>query len=194
MKHTLLQIQLRKRTRRALTQTEMVVSLAVISMLCAVMVVGVMFLQRNFKASGNYVAKESAQMRLLDYLALDLRRALTVNANNTNGSIQLTMPDFYQTDGTPRTPQIKAGLAYYGNPANPKRVSYFRRNNDLVRQEGTTETKVASDVQDFNVSFRDEGQVIEVRVSFIPTFSRAGGSREGTTTICRTLLRNKRQS
>lgn len=185
---------LSRASRRAFTQVEMLVSLAVISMLCAAVIVGALVIQRSFRASTNYVAKEAAQMRLLDYLALDLRRALSVTTNNSTGSIELTMPDFYQSDGTPRMPTIQSGLAYYGDPSAPVKVKYYRSNGTLIRQQGSQVTNVATEVEDFNVSFRDEGQVIEVKVSFVPTFRRSGGAREGTTTVCRTLLRNKRQS
>jgi type II secretory pathway pseudopilin PulG len=183
-----------QKARRAITQVEMLVSAAVISILCAAIAVGAIMIQRNFRASGNYVAKEAAQMRLLDYLALDLRRALTVKTNNTTGTIELTMPDFYQSDGVPRMPTIKSGMAYYGNPSAPVQVKYYRSAGQLIREQNSQITNVATDVQDFDVTFRDEGQVIEVKVSFIPTFRPSGGSREGTTTVCRTLLRNKRQT
>lgn len=192
--NTVLPIRCRSGARRALTQVEMLVTLAVVSILCAAIVVGTILIQRSFRASEKYVAKEASQMRLLDYLSLDLRRALTVHANNQSGTIELTMPDFYQSDGTPRMPTIKSGMAHYGNPSAPVRVRYYRSNGRLIREQNSEVTNVAGDVEDFNVSFRDEGQVIEVRVSFIPTFRPAGGSREGTTTVCRTLLRNKRQS
>jgi hypothetical protein len=183
-----------RKKRRALTQVEMMVSAAVLSMLCAAVVVGAIVIQRSFRATGNYVMKEAAQMRLLDYMSLDLRRALTVSTNNGEGSIELTMPDFYQSDGTRRLPFIQGGMAYYGNPASPVQVKYYRANGKLFRQEGGNITNIATDVEDFNVTFRDEGQVIEVSVSFVPTFRPSGGSREGTTTVSRTLLRNKRQS
>lgn len=180
--------------RRALTQVEVMVSAAVLSLLCAAVVVGALVIQRSFRATGNYVMKEAAQMRLLDYMALDLRRALTVNTDDGSESIELTVPDFYQPDGTRRQPHIQGGMAYYGNPAAPVQVRYYRANGKLFRQVGSTITNIAAEVEDFNVTFRDEGQVIEVSVSFVPTFRPSGGSREGTTTVCRTLLRNKRQS
>ncbi len=184
-----------RRGLRALTQAEMLVSLAVIAILAAGMAVGAITLQRSFQASQAYAQKEADQMRVLDYLARDLRGALTVQTNNTDGSIKLTLPDYYQTDGTPRDPHIVGNMAYYGDPAKPVQVTYAKQGGNLVRQEGTKVTNLAKDVQDFNVSFQDEGQVIQVSISFLPIFQRGGtGNRVGTTTVCRTLLRNKRQS
>jgi type II secretory pathway pseudopilin PulG len=185
--------RLGRHLQNAFTQAEMLVSLAVVTLLCAGLVTSVILLQRNFKASTAYVAKEASQMRLLDFLALDLRRALTVGVDNSTGSINLTLPDYYGSDGTPRIPQIANGLAYYGNPANPVSVRYYKANGGLYRQENNQVTTIATDIQDFNVAFRDEGQVIEVSVSFVPTFQKTGGNRAGTTTITRTLLRNKRR-
>lgn len=185
----------RTAARRGFTQVEMFVSLAVLGILSAAMAIGAITIQRSFQASQSYTQKEADQMRLLDYLAVDLRNALTVQTDNATGTIQLALPDYYQTDGTPREPHIVHGMAYYGDPSQPVQVSYSRQNGTLVRQEGSKTTAVAKDVQDFNVAFRDEGQVIEVSVSFVPTFQNSGGgNRPGTTTICRTLLRNKRQS
>lgn len=182
------------RAARAFTQAEMLVSLAVLVILTAAVAIGAITIQRSFKASQAYAEKEADQMRLLDYLAMDLRGALTVATNNTTGTITMTVPDYYQTDGSPRDPHIVSGMAYYGDPSKPVQVSYYKQNGAIIRKEGTKITKVATDVQDFNVAFQDEGQVIQVSVSFIPTFRNGGGDRTGTTTVCRTLLRNKRQS
>src|SRR6185369_3911424 len=159
---------IQQRARRAFTQAEMLVSLAVLALLSAAMAVGAITIQRSFQASQNYAQKEADQMRLLDYLALDLRGALTVHTDNATGTIQLTMPDYYQADGTPRDPHIVNGMAYYGDPTQPIHVTYSKQNGTLVRQEGTRITNVAKDVQDFNVAFQDEGQVVEVSVSFVP--------------------------
>ena len=60
----------------------------------------------------------------------------------------------------------------------------------------TEETTIANEVEDFQIAVQDEGQVIEVNVSFIPTFQRNPNStvRDGTKSYIRTLLRNKRQA
>src|SRR5690242_4789313 len=90
------------RAIRAFTQAEMMVSLAVLGMLAAAVAVGAITLQRSFKASQAYPEKEADQMRLLDYLPMDLRGARTLSTNHTTPTITFTVPDYYQADGTAR--------------------------------------------------------------------------------------------
>ena len=154
--------------------------------------VGAASIQRSFIASRHHVNAQAQQVRLIDYINLDLRRALSVTT--AAGRLVVKIPDFYDTSGEPRDPQIVRGLAVYGS--QHKTIEYFREGAAIYRKEGNEKKELATDVSDFQLSFQDLGQSIRVSVTFIPRFQLNGskeGNREATATHCTTLLRNKRQ-
>jgi hypothetical protein len=183
-----------QRSRAAFTTAEIAMTAAISLLLSTVLIVGVLTIQRNFQASARYARSQAMQARLLDYMALDLRRALTVTPG-TNGSLTMTMPDYFTPQGDARDPAIRYGRIIYGDPAMPVTVQYFKQGANVVRRQGTVNTTIATEVEDFNIAIQDDGQVIEVNVSFVPTFQRSpnGSARDGTKSYIRTLLRNKRQ-
>jgi hypothetical protein len=136
-------------------------------------------------------------MRLTDYLSLDLRRALTVEAPATGSTILLiTMPDYYEDDGAPRIPVINRLVADYGNPSAPMTVTYSRQGSSVYRREGNKPiTEIAVNVEDFQITVEDLNKVIKTRVSFVPKFQpTTGAAARETTTLHSTIwLRNKRR-
>jgi type II secretory pathway component PulJ len=177
----------------AWTLAEIMVAMSISSLLCAGLITGSLTLQKSFIASRHHILAQAEQMRLTDYMNLDLRRALTVST--ANGRLTLTIPDYYDSFGQPRDPQIKNGLAVYGT--NSKTVTYYKDGSTIYRMESSSLTAIANDVSDFQLTFLDLGQSIQVSVTFIPRFqfssSTQSGVRSGTATYTTTLLRNKRQ-
>ena len=185
----------RRPSTRAFTLTELLVSMTVALIIIAVLLSGSIALQRNFSASMQYVRSQTEQIRVLDYMASDLRRALTVST--TNGQLQLTIPDFYDASGNPRMPTINSGYAVYGDTTNAPTIRYFKEGSNIKRTFGTTTVIIAQNVQDFQLNFTDLGQVIQVSITFVPTFRQNGNKEEartGTSGTIRTLLRNVRKS
>ena len=175
------------------TISEMMISAAVASVLSMIMIVGAIVIQRNFQASNRYARNVAHQTRLLDSLAMDLRRALSVSS--VNGQIRIAIPDYYDSNGEPRNPVLVKGAAHYGGAGVSQQVVYYRDGSRMLRSQNGAIQVIAEDVQDFDLGFSDQGQVVEISVSFLPTFQQnGGGNREGTKTYVRTLLRNKRQS
>ena len=80
-------------------------------LLAAVITAGVA-LQRSFAAVEGYSISESDQLRVLDYIAMDCRRALTVSI--TNNVLTLTVPSYYDTSGNLVTPTLRSGQSHYG--------------------------------------------------------------------------------
>ena len=186
---------MRKHSTNAFTLNELMVSMAVVMIIVAVLLTGSVALQRNFNASMQYVRTQTEQIRVLDYMSLDLRRALTVSA--TNGQLELTIPDYYDENGNPRMPSISDGYAVYGSGSNATAIRYYKDGSNIMRSSGNTSVVIAQNVQDFQFNFTDLGQVIQVSITFVPTF-RQNGSREevrgGTSGTIRTLLRNVRKT
>src|SRR5215472_4977060 len=101
-----------RNNRYAFTLVELMVAVACGSlMLGAVLTAGVA-LQRSFAAVEGYSIAEGDQLRVLDYIAMDCRRALTASvANNT---LTLTVPVYYDSNSNPTTPSLTNGAVSYG--------------------------------------------------------------------------------
>ena len=193
--------------RGGFTVAELVISCAISSMVMAGRFIGMISMQKTFKASEFHVTKQADQMRYLDYLSLDLRGAVDVNISSS-GVITLTIPDYYTVDPTnpakviPRTPTIANGVATYGTAAGRPTVRYSITNGTLNRVKTTTangvttvETKaLCTDVQEFLITPSKSGQVVSTTTSFIPKYQWTTNTdskyRTGTTTFTNTLLRN----
>ena len=128
--------------------------MAISSLLCGGLMTASIALQKSFIASRHHILAQAGQMRLIDYMNLDLRRALTVSTNT--GRLTVTIPDYYDSFGAPRDPQIQGGLAVYG-PAS-KVITYYQTGNTIYRTEGATTMAVCTDVSDFQMTFLDLGQ------------------------------------
>jgi hypothetical protein len=198
------------RATSGMTVVELLMASAVTSVLTAAMFVGSITLQKSFRASQHYAQSQSSQLRLLDYVSLDLRRALTVQVPQRD-RIELTIPNFYNADGSVRDPEIARGsdgwmgIKYGAAPVN---VAYYVEraadgvSGSLVREEAGVKTTIATDVRDFLPDFErstdladKSEQVFKVSVTFAPKFRWDGdGSsvRNGTRISTRVLLRNKK--
>jgi Tfp pilus assembly protein PilW len=184
---------LRRRRLFGMTMPEVMIAAAVASMLSVGLVVAAITMQKNFKASMQYASSQAQQVRLLDYISRDLRRATT--ASVSNGVLTITIPDYYDATGQPRNPTLFMGRVFYNSPTAAVTVRYYQQNGQVIRQEGTTATSIADGVQDFQLSFVNQGQVVEASITFLPTFQQNGqGVRSGTAVYARTLLRNLLQS
>ena len=183
----------RLRSLLGFTLTEVMIGTAVSTILSAGMVTGAILLQKNFQASTQYARDQAKQARVLDYIGLDLRRATT--ASVVNGTLTITIPDYYDSSGVPRDPALSMGRVYYNSATSSVTIRYSQQNGQITRQEGTTSTVIADGVQDFQLNFVNSGQVVETSISFKPTFQqRNQGNSAGTTVYTRTLLRNLLQS
>lgn len=189
----------RHRTHGGFTLVELLTATALSSVLAAGLLITLMSVQRNYKACDHYAERQTEQLRIMDYMALDLRRALTVTVQN--GELRMTIPDYYQVDGlgnqSPRNPTISQGQVDYGNAGTPVAISYRKQGASIIRTVDGVQAELASDVKDMSVAFQDLGQVIQVSVTFIPTFQLSGStavSEAATVATARVLLRNKRRN
>lgn len=177
---------------------ELTISTAISSVVAGGLLVGMNTIQRSFKAAQYHAKSQIEQTRLIDYISRDLRMALTVNVDNANERITMTVPDFYDSDNVPRNPVISKGKIYYGDPAKPVTIVYFKSGPNIYRSVNGTNTLLASDVDDFKPNYTDDGkQAIGVNVTFVPKFQLnprdESSLRSGTATFSNTLLRNKRE-
>ena len=179
--------------------SELMVSTAILSMVTASMLVGISTIQRTFRASQHHAKSQIEQARLIDYVARDLRRALTVSVDTyaENKRLNVTIPDYYKPDGSANDPVISRRTVTYGNPSSPVKITYFKQGSTVYRTLNGTASPLVTDVEDFNLDFTDGGQqTVQITVTFLPKFRLAGGStadiRAATTASATILLRNKR--
>ncbi len=177
------------------TLVEILIATSISSVLAGSLLVASMTIQRNFSACEDHVTAQADQMRLLDYVALDLRRALTVSI--VNNTITLTIPDYYDSSGDPRDPVINSGEIDYGDPSAPVTISYYKQNDKIFRNVDGVLTQIAENVDDFQIEATDSGDdSVSVSVSFLPQFRLWGSSdaaRDPTTAYSTIMLRNTRR-
>jgi hypothetical protein len=192
---------------RAMTVPELMVATAILSLVTASLMVAISTLQRTFRASQHHAKSQIEQARLLDYVARDLRRALTVSVDSFEGSsrINITIPDYYDDKGTPndpsddepRRPRIVGRSIEYGNA--PLEVTYYKSGSSIFRSFRGNVTPVVADVNDFNLKFKDDGkQTVQISVTFVPRYHFSGlteqDARAATRATSTILLRNMRRS
>src|SRR5688572_31317057 len=98
----------------AFSLVELFVAVSVATLAMAAVFSSSVSMQRCFSAAEHYSVAKTDQSRLSDFMALDLRRAITVTPGTDPSTIvALTMPDYYDIDGKPRTPTITKYVAYY---------------------------------------------------------------------------------
>jgi len=191
---------------RAMTVPELMVATAILSLVTASLMVAISTLQRTFRASQHHAKSQIEQARLLDYVARDLRRALTVSVDSFESSsrIKITIPDYYDDKGTPddpsddepRRPRIVGRSIEYGD--TPLEVTYYKSGSSILRSFRGKVTPVVADVNDFNLTFKDEGkQTVQISVTFVPRYHFSGlteqDARAGTQATSTILLRNMRR-
>jgi hypothetical protein len=154
-------------------------------------------LERNYAAATDFATNHADQMRISDYLALDLRRALSVVVAGPNDAT-INIPSYYDSNHSPQDPTLASdGSIYYGTAGSSVAVHYYLSAGTIYRQEGAAATPVALavNVADFTFSVVDAGKVVTTQIKFSPTFVSSGASANataGTTFYNTTLLRNTR--
>lgn len=185
-------------TIAAFTLVEMLMTLAGSSIVLTALVVGSIGLQRSFSAVEAYSTSDGDELRVSDYIALDVRRALTasVDANNV---LTLTIPNYYDANNSsprwsnahPVTPTFDAnGAIQYS--ATTATVRYYKLSSNFIREVNGTANTIASNVSSFTVSSQDLTSTVSCTISFTPSFTTAAGpgAITGTTVYSNTFLRN----
>src|ERR1700726_5321884 len=128
-----------RQTIVAFTLVEMLMTLAGSAIVLTALVVGGVALLRSFAAVEGYSFSDGDELRVSDYIALDVRRALTasVDANNT---LTLTIPNYYDANNNnPKwsnahalTPSFNAnGAIQYG--AGSTTIKYYKLSSSFIR-------------------------------------------------------------
>ncbi|MEO8439877.1 MAG: hypothetical protein ABI540_06600, partial [Spartobacteria bacterium] len=152
----------------------------------------------------DFATNHSDAIRISDYLALDLRRALSVQTVQNDTTI--TIPAYYDANGGPRMPVLDGnGGVYYGSSSTSSAVTihYSLQGGTIYRQQGAAPAvALAQNVRDFAFDVTDLGKVVTTRITFNTIYTRAGANAEiaaasatntGSAIYNTTLLRNARR-
>jgi len=174
---------------------EMMISTILFAAISMGLLMGFTALQRNYTATSDFALNHADQMRISDYLALDLRRSLALSAARNDTTIFI--PSYYDVTGQPQTPTIDGnGGVYYGIAGSAVSVHYYLSGGTIYRQQnGGTPVALAVNVQDFVFDVTDSGKVVSTRITFNPTFTSGRASADATAATAfynTTLLRNTR--
>jgi len=182
----------------AFTLIEMLMTMAGSSVVLTAMVVGGVALMRSFAAVEGYSFSDGDQLRVSDYIALDVRRALTasVDANNV---LTITIPNYYDANNSnPKWSNAHAldptfdsdGAIKYG--ATTTTIRYYKLSSSFIREVNGTANTIATNVSSFQVTSQDLTSSVSCSITFSPKFTTPVGPDPvtGTTLYSNTFLRN----
>ncbi len=116
------------RKHAGMTLIETLIGAVIGSAVIGGMVLGSVSFQQLSNGADEYYKATSDQMRVLDAIALDARRATSGDVSNNGQTLTLNLPDYIdysQNPPAPRTPTIAAtGAVTYGTSASQPRVVY----------------------------------------------------------------------
>ena len=179
----------------AFALSELMISTAIFSAISLSLLMGFTALERNYAATTDFAINHADEMRLSDYMALDLRRAVSVQAAQDDTTIFI--PNYYDGAGNPQTPTLDGdGGVNYGASGSTVKIHYYLSGGTIYRQQDNAPAiALAVNVQDFIFNVTDSGKVVSTRITFDPTFTSSQASAAAVTATAfynTTLLRNDR--
>jgi prepilin-type N-terminal cleavage/methylation domain-containing protein len=195
------------------TLAEMLVALGVASVVFAAIITASVALYRSFNAVDAYFSTQMQQLRIIDYLNRDVKRATVVTTSADLQSITVTVPNYLIKAGDA---EAVANAALVGMPRNPTvtlsatgpqvnygtgttNVVYSVSNNSILRTENGQVTTIASSTDQLLPQSTDvelaNTEYANTTVTFMPIFTMNGSAaaRTGTTLYTTSYLRNKRR-
>jgi hypothetical protein len=198
---------------------ESVIAVAITAFALSSIYIATITLQKSFRAAQQYAVTQAAQLRVIDYVALDLRRGVDWNATSDSGKeLTVWLPNYYDNSNpdrpVPRDPKVGPNReVYYGSSPNDRiQVRYYAteridshgaRVNDVhraVTYGGQTEdTVLVTGAEAFEPVYDQDDtkrQVVYTKITFPPAFrpfiNSGNAYRDGTSTFATTMVRNKR--
>ena len=193
------------------TLAEMMTAMAIMVLIFAAIITSSLAMQKSFNAVDNYFATHVQQIRIIDYLNRDAKRALVVTTSVDQQTVTLTIPKYIIQSGdaeaisnpslvgTMRSPTISTttGLVNYGTTTST--VVYSISGTSIFRTEDGVVTTVASSTdslvpKDTDTELTDT-EYTTMAITFLPIFTsgNVADERAGTTVFSLAYLRNKRR-
>jgi type II secretory pathway component PulJ len=197
------------------TLAEMLIAVSLGIAILAAIVTASVAMQKSFNAVDNYFATHMQQIRIIDYLNRDAKRAYIVTTSVDLQTVTMTIPKYIiqsgdsdatsSTVGMVRTPTISASgsqvnyqVDVSGNPVYST-VVYSINGNTIQRTEDGVVTLIASSTDQLVDQTTDteltNTEYARTAVTFRPIFisNNTPAERSGTTVFSLAYLRNKRR-
>ena len=200
------------------TLAEILTAMAIAVVIFAAIITASLAMQKSFNAVDHYFATHIQQVRIIDYLNRDVKRALICTTSANQQTVTLTIPKYVvqSTDqdgqsnpsliGTMRTPTISPTSSYQVNynyvgtttPATST-IVYSINGASILRTEDGVVTTIASSTDQLIPTTTDvdlaNTEKATMAVTFQPIFTsgNVADERTGTTVFSLAYLRNKRR-
>ena len=155
---------------------------------------------RSLSIADDYSDQSNQELRAMDFIVRDLRRAATATISSGGNALSMTIPDYYSAydnqgnpTGNPLTPTIVNGSPVYGNAAKPLTVSYAMSNNQLIRTQTIQATGAVSNlvicsrVNGFTLAFVPLSTTINFTITFDPKYQSASAGLKSATSLSGTV-------
>ena len=190
----------------AFTLVETLIAVGIAAVIFAATIVSAVALQKSFKTVDRYSGAHMQQIRIVDFLARDVRRGVSVVNDRTAQSIVVKIPRYIIQAGDP-----DATSANIGTPRLPKRtpstgemtidygnslwtVEYKVFNSAIVRLEDGEVTTIATSTDNLIPESIDVRIANTQYVTTVITFKPASiAERQGTALYSTAYLRNRRR-
>jgi len=97
------------------TLIEMLLAVAIGSLMLAAIMAASICLQRSFSAVDSYFASHVQQVRIIDYLSRDVRRSYIVTTSTDLQTVTCTIPNYLVDNGSNQPTRATPTLALVGN-------------------------------------------------------------------------------
>src|SRR5881275_1353422 len=122
------------KTQGGYAVSELIVSTSIFCSISLGLLMGFTSLERNYAATTDFTQNHADEMRISDYMALDLRRAISVQAARNDTTIHI--PSYYDQSGNPQTPTLDGqGGVIYGAIGSSVTVHYYLMAGTIYRQQ-----------------------------------------------------------
>ncbi len=168
------------------TFPELLTAIGIGSVVLAALAVGSLALQRGFAAADHQIGCQEDQMRVLDYVTRDLRRATEFVISNQNTKLTLSVPGrpLLGAGGGLPLPTVSDGVVRYG--VAPVTVEYCKEGINLIRRENGTAVTLSTRIEEFR-AYPVAPELVNLHLTFVPKFSRTPNAAATAATLVQVL-------
>jgi len=196
---------------RAFTLAEMLIAMGIAVAIIAVTLITSVGLQKSFYSIDNYFGTHMQQIRIVDYLARDVRRGLSVVSSADKHTVTVNLPRYIiqagdadatgSNIGTPRAPSLAVVNRDYNvnylptSTSSPSVVTYTISGSSILRTEDNVITTIASSTDNLLPETVDiELANTEYTTTAITFKPLSVADRTGTVVYSTAYLRNRRRA
>ena len=149
-----------------------------------------------FFAGDDYYQSTADQMRVLDYIARDVRNASSGTVSNNGQTLTVSLPDYINPTGNvPRTPTVTPGavksasnVSYFANSGDSLTATYTVSGNTITRTQTAVRSGVTTTTATILANNVDSLQLTDASTSGSTNFSFGPASVSGAVQFVKTTL------